>query len=67
MKTNIQIPNLLVYGVLYAVIFGISIWLLVFERESPTNWVLYAGLGVAVLAALVKFAVHGRKTNQQSA
>ena len=53
-----EIPNILVYGVLYAVIFGISIWLLAFEKESPTNWILYAALAIAVLAALVKFAVH---------
>ena len=57
---------MLVYGVLYAVIFGVSIWLLAFENESPTNWVLYAALGVAVLAAVVKFAMHSRKTNQQA-
>ena len=39
MKT--QIPNLVVYSALYAAIFGISIWLLVFHPESPTNWLLY--------------------------
>ena len=64
---NKQIPNMVVYGVLYAIIFGISIWLLAFHKESPTNWILYVGMIVAVLAGLVKFALHSRKRHQQSA
>jgi hypothetical protein len=63
---NKQIPNLVVYGVLYAIIFGISIWLLAFHKESPTNWVLYVALALAVLAGLVKFALHACKRHQQS-
>ena len=62
-----QIPNLVVYLALYAVIFGISIWLLVFHDESPTNWVLSVAMIVSVLAGLVKFALHTRKRHQQSA
>ena len=64
---NKQIPNMVVYSVLYAVIFGISIWLLAFHKESPTNWILYAAMFAAVLAGLVKFALHSRKSHQQSA
>jgi len=56
-----QIPNLVVYLALYAVIFGISIWLLVFHDQSPTNRVLYIAMIVSVLAGLVKFALHTRK------
>jgi hypothetical protein len=37
---NKQVPNILVYSVLYALVFGISIWLLVVDNESPTNWIL---------------------------
>jgi hypothetical protein len=61
-----QIPNLVVYGVLYAAIFGISFWLLIFDRESPTNWIVYVILIVAVLGGLVKLAAHSRNKHQQS-
>jgi uncharacterized membrane protein YdjX (TVP38/TMEM64 family) len=63
---NTQIPNIIVYAVLYAAVFGISIWLLVFHNESPTNWLLYPMMIWAVLAGLVKFALHSRKRHQQS-
>jgi len=68
MKMNMKkrIPNLVVYSALYAALFGISIWLLVFHPESPTNWVLYMMMIVSVLAGLVKFALHSRKRHQQS-
>ena len=63
---NMQIPNIIVYFVVYAVLFGISIWLLVFHPESPNNWFLYLGMVWAVLAGLVKFAWQWRKRPQQS-
>ena len=61
------ISNMVVYLALYAVIFGISIWLLVFHNESSTNWVLYIAMIVSVLSGLVKFALHTHKKHQQSA
>ncbi len=61
---NKQIPNVIVYGVLYAMIFGISIWLLAFHKESPTNWILYVAMFIAVLAGLVRFALLSRKRHQ---
>ena len=64
---KIQVPNLIVYAVLYAIVFGVSIWLLVFHKDNPTNWILYIGLPYSVLAGLVKFALHTRKRRQQSA
>ena len=68
MKMNVKkrVPNLVVYSVLYAAIFGISIWLLVFHPESPTNWLLYPMMIWSVLAGLVKFALHLRKRHQPS-
>ena len=63
---NIQIPNIIVYFVVYTIIFGISIWLLVFHPESPNNWFLYVGMVWSVLAGLVKFAWQWRKRPQQS-
>jgi hypothetical protein len=68
MKINMKksIPNLVVYSALYAVLFGICIWLLVFHNESPTNWVLYIGMILSVLAGLVKFALSSRKRHPQS-
>ena len=68
MKMNMKkrIPNLVVYSALYSALFGISIWLLVFHPESPTNWVLYIMMIGSVLAGLVKFALHSRKRHQQS-
>ena len=65
MKMNMRIPNLVVYFALYAAIFAISIWLLVFHPESPTNWVLYIVMTGSVLAGLAKFALHSRKRHQQ--
>jgi disulfide bond formation protein DsbB len=69
MKVNgkTQIPNLLVYAVMYAIVFGISIWLLIAHKENPTNWLLYVLMVVAVLAGLVHFIVHSRKQQKQSA
>ena len=64
---NKQIPNIIVYVAVYAVLFGISFWLLVFHAENPTNWVLYVGMIYAVLAGVVKAALHRRKRQQQSA
>ena len=64
---NKQIPNVVVYGALYAVIFGTSIWLLAFHEDSPNNWILYVAMIVAVSAGLVRFALHSRKRRQQSA
>ena len=68
MKINMKtkIPNLVVYSALYAVIFGISIWLLVFHDESPTNGVLYIAMIGSVLAGVVKFALYSRKRHQQT-
>lgn len=62
-----QIPNLVVYAALYAILFGISIWLLIAHKESPTNWLLYVAMIGSVLAGLVKFIVHSRKQNLHSA
>jgi hypothetical protein len=68
MSTDVkkQIPNMVVYLALYAVVFGISIWLLAFHNESPTNWVLYVAMMVSILAGLVKFALHTRKRHQSA-
>ena len=62
-----QIPNLVVYAAIYATIFGISIWLLIAHKESPTNWLLYVAMIASVLAGLVKFIVHSRKRHADSA
>ena len=58
---KIQVPNLIVYAVLYAIVFGISIWLLIAHKESPTNWLLYVGMIGSVLAGVIKFAAHSWK------
>ena len=69
MKINMkkQIPNMVVYLAVYAVLFGISGWLLIFHEENPTNWVLYVGMAYSLVAALAKFALHMRKRQKQSA
>lgn len=64
---NTQIPNIIVFGALYAIVFGISIWLLAFHKESPTNWILYVLMAVAVLVGLVQLALNSRKKHQKSA
>jgi len=58
---DIQIPNIVVYATLYATIFGVSIWLLMAHKESPTNWLLYVAMIGSVLAGLIKVAVHSRR------
>jgi hypothetical protein len=58
---NTQIPNLVVYAALYAIIFGVSMWALIAHKESPTNWLAYAAMIGSVLAGVIKFAVHSRK------
>ena len=63
---NKQIPNIVVYSVLYLILFGISIWLLAFHNESPTNWILYILMATAFLAGLVKLALHSRKRYEPS-
>ncbi len=57
---------MIVYVVIYALIFGISIWLLAFHKENPTNWILYIAMFMAVIAGLVRFALLSRKRHQQS-
>ena len=57
---NTQVDNRLVFGVLYAIVFGISIWLLAFHPESPTNWMVYPLLAAAVCSGLVQIALHSR-------
>jgi hypothetical protein len=63
MKVNgkTQIPNIIVYVVLYAIVFGVSIWVLITDKESPTNWLVYVGMIGSVLAGAIKFAVHSWK------
>ena len=58
---NKQVSNIIVYATLYATIFGISIWLLIAHKESPTNWLLYVAMSGSVLAGLIKIAVHSRR------
>jgi hypothetical protein len=66
MKMNIRISNVVVYVALYAALCAISIWLLVFHPENPTNWILYILMIWAVLGGLVKFALYSRKRRQRS-
>ena len=61
MKVNGQIPNVIVYAVLYALIFGLNIWVLIADIESPTNWLAYAAMIGSVFAGAIKFAVHSWK------
>ena len=64
---KIQIPNAIVYAVLYAVVFGISICLLVFHPDNPTNGYLYVLMIVAAVTGIAKFALNGRKRNRRAA
>jgi uncharacterized membrane protein YdjX (TVP38/TMEM64 family) len=61
---NTQIPNTIVYVVLYAIVFGISFWLLIAHSESPTNWQVYVLMIGAVLAGAIQFAVHSWKQHR---
>lgn len=66
MKVNgtIQIPNIVVYIVLYATVFGVCTWVLITDRESPTNWQVYALMIGAVLSGAIQFAVHSWKRHR---
>lgn len=59
-----QIPNIIVYFALYTIIFGISIWLLAFHKESSNNWFLYLAMVGSVFAGLVKFVLQLQKNPQ---
>ena len=69
MKVNgkTQIPNIVVYVALYAILFGVGIWVLIADRESPTNWLVYVGMTYSVLAGVIKFAVHSWKRQRTAA
>jgi hypothetical protein len=56
--SGLQVPNMVVYAMLYLTIFGISIWLLVAHEDSRTDWLLYSAMIGSVLAGLIKFGVH---------
>ena len=58
---NTQIPNVVVYAALYVIVFWISIWVLITDRESPTNWLAYAAMIGSLLAGAIKFAIHSWK------
>jgi hypothetical protein len=58
---NTQIPNPMVYAAVYVILFGVSIWVLITDPESPTNWLLYVGMIWAVLAGAIKLALHSWK------
>ena len=58
---NTRIPNIVVYAVLYAIVFGVSIWSLIAHSENPSNWLAYAAMIVSVLAGVIKFAAHSWK------
>jgi hypothetical protein len=64
---NTQIPDVAVYAALAAVIFGISIWLLVFHSDSPNNWFLYVAMIVTVAAGVARFVFHLPKRRQPTA
>jgi disulfide bond formation protein DsbB len=69
MKVNgkTQIPNIVVYVALYAILFGVGIWVLIADRESPTNWLVYVGMIVSISAGVIKFAVHSWKRQRTAA
>ena len=58
---NKQIPNVAVYVPLYTTIFGISIWLLAFQKDGIYNWFLYLAMIVSVFAGAVQFALQSRQ------
>ena len=68
MKVNArtQIPNIIVYGALYAIIFGVSIWTLTTDRESPTNWLAYAAMIGSVLLGAIKFGIYWKRQQTTS-
>ena len=58
---NTQIPNIIVYVALYAIVFGVSIWSLIAHSDSPSNWFAYVAMITLVLAGVIKFAIHSWK------
>lgn len=57
---------MVVYVALYAVIFGISFWLLAFHKDNPGNWFLYLAMVVSVLAGIVRFIQSRKKQVTQN-
>jgi protein-S-isoprenylcysteine O-methyltransferase Ste14 len=50
-----QIPDWVVYVVVYGIVFGVSAFVMIRDPEGSTNWVLYVGVIWAVAAGAVKF------------
>ena len=61
---NTQIPDFAVYAALFVIIFGISIWILLVDKDAPHNWFLYVAMAVTVVAGVAKFVFHLRKRRQ---
>jgi hypothetical protein len=56
-RTNTQIPDWAVFGVLYGIIFGVSAFVLIRDTEGPTNWMVYALIIAAIAMGAVKSAM----------
>ena len=67
LNKNTQIPDFAVYAVLAAVIFGISIWILLVDKDAPHNWFLYVAMAVTVAAGVARFVFHLPKRRQPTA
>ena len=61
-----QVPNIVVYAVLYAIIFGTGIWLTIYHIDAVSDGIMYSAMGTAVLAGIVKSAIELNKSRQST-
>ncbi len=66
---NRQIPKVIIYVALYAIMFGVDVWLLTNgrERSERDTWIIYISVIGSVFVGSCKLALRTSKRRKQMA
>ena len=66
---NGQIPRVIIYVAVYAVMFGVDVWLLTNgrERSERETWIIYMSVTGSVFVGFCKLALRTSKRRKQMA